>query len=88
MSISNFYQKLNLKSPEVKNCFILRVHGGIFSQKGPQPPSMHDKIENKQKLNFHYYRMDRWTGQATVYKDGQMERLYVVARLEVSSTQT
>ncbi len=44
---------------------------------------MHDKIENKQKLNFHYYRMDRWTGQATVYKEcnhGQMERLYVVVR--------
>ena len=44
---------------------------------------MHDKIENKQKLNFHYYRMDRWTGQATVYKEcnhGQMERLYVVIR--------
>ncbi len=24
--------------------------------------------------------MDRWTEQATVYKDGQMERLYVVVR--------
>jgi hypothetical protein len=54
MSISNFYHKLNLKSPEVKNCFILRVEN-IFLER---PPSMHDKIENKQNLNFHYYRMD------------------------------
>jgi hypothetical protein len=68
-----------LKSPGMKNCFILRVEN-IFLER---PPSMHDKIKNKQKLNSHYYRMDRWTGQATMYKEcntGQQERLHVVVR--------
>jgi hypothetical protein len=57
MSISNFYHKLNLKSPEVKNCFILRVEEYFLRKASTHPCTTRLKI-NKNST----FTIIEWTG--------------------------